>query len=414
MNIGIVMYQTSFTKGQELVAQNMARELVRQGHKAFLITGPFHDNKLVDKYAELEQSVKGYLLFSKSEFKSPLIRVDGYISSWPPRRIMFRDFVSILRDFVDRFNLDIIISHSTLWNGPEEITKFMVWKKMLKEIGLDEREVIYAHMSHYQPPDPIRYHMIESAYRIAWNTMVFPHIFNVAKLILCLTPIEEGQMISMGAKKEQCHLYPGGVDEESFQRYWSNNPSSFLELHSIPADARIITYLGTVEERKNPLAVVRVAKMLQKLEDVHFVIAGRPSNQDRIVKMEAEGLRNLTYVGEVSEKEKVMLIRSSYINISLSHMEALGLTQLEFMYGGVPIITSAVGGQKWLVRDRVDGIQVNGPSDLKGAAKAVETLVGDPELRDRFGVNVEKRAKEFTLSKVVSDLTSRIVSLTST
>lgn len=218
-------------------------------------------------------------------------------------------------------------------------------------------------------------------------------------------------MAAMGARREQCHLYPGGIDEEPFRRYWSNNPSSFLEAHSIPKDARIVTYLGTVEERKNPLAVVRVAKMLRSLERVHFVIAGWPSNQDGIVKMEAEGLRNLSYVGPVSEEEKVMLIGSSYINILLSYMEAFDLTQLEFMYGGVPIITSAVGGQQWLVRDRVDGIHVNGPNDLKGASEAIETLVQNPELRDKFGVNAEERASEFTLSKITSELSSRMRSL---
>ena len=75
MDIGVVMYQTSFTKGQELVAQRMARELARQGHKAFLIAGPFHDNKLIAEYNEL--SVKGYLFFRKIGFQVPLIRVDG-------------------------------------------------------------------------------------------------------------------------------------------------------------------------------------------------------------------------------------------------------------------------------------------------------------------------------------------------
>lgn len=411
MNIGVVMYQTSFTKGQELVAQRMACELVRQGHKAFLIAGPFHDNKIVAEYNELERSVDGYLFFKESDFQVPLFRVDGYVSTWPPRRIMFQDFVGIVRKLVDNFGLDVIISHSTLWNGPEEVARFIAWNRMLKDQGMIRKEVVYAHMSHYQPPDPVQYDMIERTYRVTWNTMVFPHIFRTAKLILCTTPIEEDQMIAMGARREQCHLYPGGVDEETFKRCWSNDSSNFLKAHSIPTDAKLVTYLGTVEERKNPLGVVRVAKMLRNLKDVHFVIAGFPSTQHRQVKAEAEGLSNVSYVGAISEEEKVMLIKASYANVLLSHMEALGLTQLEFMYGGVPIITSAIGGQKWLVRDRVDGIHVNGPNDLKGAKEAIETLVQNPEVRDKLGVNAKERAKEFALSKIVSELTSRLASL---
>ncbi len=300
MNIGVVNYQTSLTKGQELLAQRMVRELIKQGHKAFLITGPFHDNEPTVEYGALERSVGGYLLSEWSEFQIPIIRVDGHLSSWPPRRIMFNDFLSILRNIADRFRLDVIISHSTLWNGPEEIAKFVAWKKMLKTQGLDGREVEYVHMPHYQPPDPIQYNIVEKAYRTAWNTLIFPHLFKAAKTILCTTPIERDQMLSMGARYEQCQLYPGGIDEEPFQKYRLNRASDFFDVHSIPADAKIVTYLGTIEQRKNPLAVVKVAKLLRRLKDVHFVIAGRPSNQDGAVRKMASRMRNLSYVGTVS------------------------------------------------------------------------------------------------------------------
>ena len=411
MNIGVVMYQTSFTKGQELVAQRMAQKLAKLGHRAFLIAGPYHDNKLVSEYMELERSVEGYLFFEKSGFQVPVIRVDGYVSTWPPRRIMFRDFVSVLRRLSDRFGLDTIISHSTLWNGPEEATKFVLWKRMLKTQGLDEGEVIYCHMSHYQHPDPMRYGVVESTFRTAWNSIAFPHIFQTAKVILCITPIEEDQMVAMGAKREQCHLYPGGVDEEPFKKYETKDPASFLEKHSIPTDTKLVTYLGTVEERKNPLAVVRIAKMLRDTKEVHFVVAGYPSSQDGRVREEARGLGNLSYVGAISEEEKVALIRASYVNILLSRMEALGLTQLEFMYGGVPVITSAVGGQKWLVRDGIDGMHVRGPRDLRGAAEAVEKLVNNHPLRDELAENARRRAQKFTLTKITSSLVSRLMAL---
>jgi glycosyltransferase involved in cell wall biosynthesis len=169
--------------------------------------------------------------------------------------------------------------------------------------------------------------------------------------------------------------------------------------------------MGTLEDRKNPIAVVRISKMLRKLKDIHFVIAGHPSNQHKQVLKEAKGLHNLSCLGAISEKDKVALIRASYANILLSRMEALGLTQLEFMYCGVPIVSSAVGGQRWLIRDCVDGIHVRGPDDLKGAAMAVKTLVNNPTLRDELALNAKNRAKEFTLTRITSDLSSRLLSL---
>ncbi|MDJ0269299.1 MAG: hypothetical protein NXY59_01895 [Aigarchaeota archaeon] len=40
MKIINIMYQTSFTKGQELVAQRLALQLQKQGCKSYLVTSP--------------------------------------------------------------------------------------------------------------------------------------------------------------------------------------------------------------------------------------------------------------------------------------------------------------------------------------------------------------------------------------
>jgi glycosyltransferase involved in cell wall biosynthesis len=78
------------------------------------------------------------------------------------------------------------------------------------------------------------------------------------------------------------------------------------------------------------------------------------------------------------------------------------------MYCGVPVVTSAVGGQAWLIRDGVDGIHVDGPKDIIGAAEAVRILVENPETRDELGQNARKRAENFTLAKMTSALSRRL------
>jgi glycosyltransferase involved in cell wall biosynthesis len=311
---------------------------------------------------------------------------------------------------VDRFSLDTIISHSTLWNGPEWITKYVNWKRMMKSQGLDQGEVVYCHMPHFQPPDPARYDVMERTYRATWNSMAFPHIFSAASLILCTTPIEVEQMVQLGCPREKCQLYLSGVDEAVFKTSRIEGPS-LRRSYGIPEDTPLVTYLGTIEERKNPLAVVKVAKALSGQERVHFVIAGFPSNQHRLIKAEAAGLKNLSYIGELRDEEKIALIRESYVNILLSHMEALGLTQIEFMYGGVPIITSATGGQAWLVRHNTDGLHVKGANDITGAARAIKSLLGDPEKRNLLGENARVRAQGFTLKKMTESLCERLLDL---
>ncbi len=127
------------------------------------------------------------------------------------------------------------------------------------------------------------------------------------------------------------------------------------------------------------------------------------SGAEKVIQ-EAKNMPNVTYLGEINELEKVLLIKASYINIILSRLEALGLTQMEFMYNGVPVITSAVGGQKWLIHDGVEGLHVSGPEDIDGAALAVRKLVDDPGLWKSFSQNAKKRAMGYAISNLTADL----------
>ena len=133
--IGVIMYETSRSKGQELVAQRMVRDFIRLGHEAFLITSLYHDGAKVASSLGSSKS-RGFLYAERDhELGIPVIRVDSYVARWPPRRINFRDFISVLERIVDGFHLDVLITHSTLWNGPEEVARFIEWRRYMKRIG---------------------------------------------------------------------------------------------------------------------------------------------------------------------------------------------------------------------------------------------------------------------------------------
>jgi D-inositol-3-phosphate glycosyltransferase len=80
--IGVVMYQTSTSKGQELVAQRMVREFIKIGHDAYLITSVYHDGVEVVSPKSLRKGA-GYTYIEDSELRIPVIRVDSHIARWP-------------------------------------------------------------------------------------------------------------------------------------------------------------------------------------------------------------------------------------------------------------------------------------------------------------------------------------------
>src|SRR3989337_1941925 len=406
--IGVLMYQTSTSKGQELVAQRMVRDFNALGHKAYLITSVYHDGTEVIQAENLRRS-KGYVFVEDPELGIPVIRVDSYVVKWPRRRISFRDFVQVLERIVDEFRLNVLITHSTLWNGPEEVAKFVAWRQYMRDFGGYKDPIVFCHMSHFQEPSPKRYSLFERTFRMAWNKFSLSQILKTANLVLVVTPLEKDAQVKMGCSPKKCFLFPGGVHEEQFLQFAAADTNDFLKRYNIPKKTKRVSYLGTLEPRKNPLGVLKVAELLKDRPDIHFVVAGKgdPNYADK-VREEANRLPNVTYLGEVDNKDKINLIKSSYINILLSQLEALGLAQLEFMYFGVPVVTSGVGGQAWLVQNGREGIHTKGPDDTAGAAKAVLNLVDDPDLRDKLSQNAKEKARNMASSKMMRELDDSI------
>jgi len=403
LRIGVIMYQTSRSKGQELVAQRMVSYFRRLGHAAYLITSLYHDGKEIASEGSLGE--KGYVEVNDGELDIPIIRVGSFTSKWPPRRVSLKDVVHALEGIVNDFGLNVLITHSTMWNGPEEVAKFVEWRRNIRELGGFQDPLIFCHMSHFQEPSARRYSVVERSFRMAWNRLSLRTILRVANLVLVVTPYEEQAKIKMGALRDKCILFPGGVDDNEFIRFATSSPGELLQRFNLPREAKIVAYLGTIEERKNTMAVLEVAERLKDRKDIHFVIAGSgDSEYAEQVRGRANGLVNVTYLGEIGEKEKVQLIEISYLNVLLSRMEALGLTQLEFMFQGVPVITSGVGGQSWIIRNGQEGVHVKGPGDVEGAAHAIVELVEDSSRRQKYSANARKRAGEFTLTKLIGNL----------
>jgi glycosyltransferase involved in cell wall biosynthesis len=407
--IGVLMYQTSKSKGQELVAQRMVKDFIQAGYKAYLITGAYHDNVEVISPKSLTVGNK-HISVEDDILNIPVIRVDSYIAKWPPRRVIFRDFISNLEKIVDELKLNVLITHSTLWNGPEEVAQFVAWRRTMRNLGGYLDPLVYCHMSHFQEPLAGHYSFHEMSYRMAWNNFSLTRILETANLILCVTPYEKGAKIKMGAKPDKCFLFPGGVDDMVLTKYAAADAGELLKKYGIPDNVRLVSYLGSIEERKNPMAVLKVAEMLKdKKSEFHFVIAGRgDSPYAEKVKEYAARLPNVSYTGELTDKEKVQLFKASYINILLSKLEALGITQLEFMYYGVPVVTSAVGGQSWVVANGEEGIHVKGPEDIKGAARAITRLMEQPNTWKKMSENARKKAYKTASSKIITELDAAI------
>ncbi len=406
LRIGVIMYQTSLTKGQELVAQRMVREFRRQGYEAFLITSIYHDWEALVDLDEVRRR-GGYIHLFDESLRIPVLRVSSEGVGWPPRRISFLDFTVVLGKVVDDLKLNVLITHSTLWNGPEEVAKFVEWRRNLIKSGSPQSPMVFCQMSHFQEPDEERYSVYERSYREAWNSLSLPQIVRKADIVLVTTPSEKEFMKKLEPDDARFLSFPGGVDDDAVKS--GGSPHDFRNKHVLPKNARLVSFLGTVEERKNILSVLEVAKLLSQRKDIHFVIAGKIEGEyGAKAKEQSTELHNVSMLGPISEEDKASFIIASYLNITMSRAEALGLSQLEFMVAGVPVVTSGVGGQSWIVKDGVNGLVLKGPDDVKGAAEMIAKLVDEPSLRNRLGKKAAVLSSEFSMTRLIYFLAKKL------
>jgi glycogen(starch) synthase len=116
---------------------------------------------------------------------------------------------------------------------------------------------------------------------------------------------------------------------------------------SSPLGDKIITFLGRITFQKGPEYFVRAAKkVLEEFPDCHFVMAGAGDALPSMIKMVAgNGMSSrfhFTGFLDKVEMERLLSFSTAYVMPSVS--EPFGLTPLEAIQAGVPVIISRQSG----------------------------------------------------------------------
>lgn len=183
-------------------------------------------------------------------------------------------------------------------------------------------------------------------------------------------------------------------------------------LLNLKQDEKILLQLGRMVRRKG---VDNVVKALGKLKDskepYRLVIVGGETDSPnplacpeiaRLQKIaEQEGvLDKITFVGRKNREILKYYYAASDIFISTPWYEPFGITPLEAMACGTPVIGSNVGGIKYSVQDGKTGFLVP-PNDPIALAEKIQLLISDEKLMREMKENSIKRVNtHFTWAKV--------------
>jgi len=158
-------------------------------------------------------------------------------------------------------------------------------------------------------------------------------------------------------------------------------------------DENIILYVGSVKPHKNIKTLIKMFARLKSWGVPHqLVICGRWDKKEDHLKEEMSD-RYIRYLGEVTSEDLVALYSMSDVLVHLSLYEGFGLTVLEAMQCGTPVVVSNASS---LPEVAGTSAFVVPPQNLEQIADTVYNVIINQQLKDGMMETGLDHAKKFS------------------
>jgi len=222
----------------------------------------------------------------------------------------------------------------------------------------------------------------------------------------------EDLLISYGGKSPMA-IIPTGIELDMFSSKNDGMDSrlSLREQYGIAPTDKVLLFLGRISQEKNIDELLNVlASYLPQKPNVKFLLVGDGSEMDALKQLSQElGIsEQVIFAGKKPWNEIGDYYHLGDIFINASQSETQGLTYIEALASGMPIVAKA---------DRVlDDVLIEGENgfsftDKTSLLSALDMLLNYDSLRHEMGINAKKSVEKFTgaqYASAVSDLYSEI------
>lgn len=229
------------------------------------------------------------------------------------------------------------------------------------------------------------------------------YTFRNADIVTAPTMELVGELRSYGLRNVE-HL-PNGID----MRKLSSSPkavSAFKKTNHIPKGRKIVLYLGRISFEKRIDVLLEAFGMMERKDAVLVIAGGGPYIQNFKDLAQTMGLKGVIFTGFVRDEQLGAAYACADVFASASDTETFGLTFVEAMHMGCPVVGVRKLGPKEIIGDGRAGLLVE-PSKPRELAKAIDRLLSDKSLRERMGKAGRMTAKRYTIEASVG-MTMRI------
>jgi len=376
--------------GQNVYVAHVARELGRAGHTVDVFTR--RDDPRADSIVHLQRNV----------------RVLNVLAG-PPRPIPKEKLLGYMPEFAMR-----VATHC----GPSQARYDLVHANFFMS-GLAAMHV----RRRLDIPFVITFHALGKVRRRhQGGADAFPReresietlLANIADRVIAECPQDRDDLVSLyGADPGRIDVVPCGFDpgELGPGTAWLRGKLG------IGADEFVVLQIGRLVPRKGIDNVVRGIAHLRDEHDIRarlLVVGGESDDPDPVKTPEIGRLQaiarehgvaeQVTFTGRRPRCELRDYYCAADVFVTTPWYEPFGITPLEAMACGRPVIGAEVGGVKHTVVDSVTGYLVP-PNDAAALAERLARFHRNPELARAFGrAGIRRVRSSFTWRKVVMDL----------
>ncbi|MGT2819287.1 glycosyltransferase family 4 protein [Streptococcus intermedius] len=361
--------------------RTLKTELEKLGHTVFIFTTTDKD---VNRYEDWQ-----------------IIRIPSVpFFAFKDRRIAYRGFSTAL-EIARQYQLDIIHTQTEFSLG-----LLGVW--IAKELRIP-----VVHTYHTQYEDYVRYIAKGMVIRPSMVKYIVRGFMSDLDGVICPSEIVYDLLMKYKVKVEK-RVIPTGIELAKFERpeLTKENVADLREKLGISNQETMLLSLSRVSYEKNIQAVLAaLPKVLEENPNVKLVVAGDgPYLSD--LKTQAKRL-NITdmviFTGMIAPSETALYYKAADFFISASTSETQGLTYLESLASGTPIIAHGNPYLDNVINDKMFGTLYYEERDLAGAI--LEAVIATPDLDEKslatklYEISAEnfgRRVYEFYLDLIIS------------
>lgn len=367
--------------GVSTATVNLAENLVKNGHEAFVFT-PGRNFR-----SKIDSSFKKYQVHRLNSFPNPFRH--GYrvtlVSDWEIERL------------VEKIQPDVIHLQDPAMIG-----------QALRRVGkkLDIPVII---TNHFSLEYALSYFKAFRLFTPLLRSELIAYLvlfYNKCNAVVTPTETFRKQIENWGVKVP-VQAISNGIQIEKFLEQYSEAKISHTRAKFNLSDKPIILYLGRVDTDKSiDVLIQSMPKVLAKTS-AHFVVVGTGGEVENlkilVKKLGAE--QSITFLGFVDHNSPdfVGLYKAASIFAIPSTIETQSIVTLEAMSSGLPIIAARAGALPELVHNHKNGFLFK-PGDFNEASKRIIQILTNPKIAKKMGKESVKIAMTHQMNRAFGEM----------